>query len=128
MNVFCLFKVASLVNLTVKFTINYRRMNLKNSPPYILDILPDTLQHLKLIHSNNDESILNSNQYLTIFISNFLKKLKNCNDIFKVNKAGFIVLKFKVPSSLLCSQFSFQSPVALTQSIFFLFHLFPPCY
>lgn len=25
------------------------RMNLKNSPPYILDILPDTYQQLKLI-------------------------------------------------------------------------------
>jgi len=27
------------------------RMNLKNSPPYILDILPDTYQHLKTVYA-----------------------------------------------------------------------------
>ena len=31
------------------------KLNLKNSPPFILDILPDTYQHLRLIYSKYEQ-------------------------------------------------------------------------
>ena len=31
------------------------KLNLKNSPPFILDILPDTYQHLRLIYSKHEQ-------------------------------------------------------------------------
>jgi len=41
------------------------KMNLKNSPPFILDILPDTYQHLKLVNSKYEDRLhlLNDNEY-----------------------------------------------------------------
>ena len=48
------------------------KMNLKNSPPFILDILPDTYQHLRLIYSHYEEKMteLNEIEYFVIFIDN----------------------------------------------------------
>ena len=53
-------------------------MNLKNSPPFLLDILPDTYQHLRLIYTKYEDklSVLNSNEYFKIFIENLQKKCK----------------------------------------------------
>ncbi|MPC79707.1 E3 ubiquitin-protein ligase CBL-B-B [Portunus trituberculatus] len=44
------------------------KMNLKNSPPFILDILPDTYQHLRLIYNKyeNNLAALNSNEYFKV--------------------------------------------------------------
>lgn len=44
------------------------KMNLKNSPPFILDILPDTYQHLRLIYTKyeSDLSLLNTNEYFKV--------------------------------------------------------------
>ena len=44
------------------------RMNLKNSPPFILDILPDTYQHLRLIYTKyeNNLHLLNNNEYFKV--------------------------------------------------------------
>ena len=61
-------------------------MNLKNSPPFILDILPDTMLHIKLIQSVHDEQFLSNNEYFVIFIDNLNKKLKSCIELFKTNK------------------------------------------
>lgn len=61
-------------------------MNLKNSPPFILDILPDTMLHIKLIQSVHDELYLSNNEYFVIFIDNLNKKLKSCIELFKTNK------------------------------------------
>ena len=44
------------------------KMNLKNSPPFILDILPDTYQQLRLIYSKHEErlAILNKQDYFKV--------------------------------------------------------------
>merc|ERR1711936_1001141 len=54
------------------------KMNLKNSPPFILDILPDTYQHLRLIYSKYESDMisLNNNEYFKIFMENLQKKCK----------------------------------------------------
>ena len=36
------------------------KLNLKNSPPFILDILPDTYQHLRLIYSKYEQVLLSN--------------------------------------------------------------------
>jgi E3 ubiquitin-protein ligase CBL len=63
-------------------------MNLKNSPPFLLDILPDTYQHLRLIYTKYEEklSVLNSNEYFKIFIENLQKKCKQAVKLFKDGK------------------------------------------
>ncbi|KAK3726897.1 hypothetical protein QZH41_016684 [Actinostola sp. cb2023] len=65
-----------------------QRMNLKNSPPYILDILPDTYQHLKLIISKYEERmhILNDIEYFRIYIENLMKQSKHAIKLFKDGK------------------------------------------
>ena len=45
------------------------KLNLKNSPPFILDILPDTYQHLRLIYSKHEHDkldVLNNNEYFKV--------------------------------------------------------------
>ena len=45
------------------------KLNLKNSPPFILDILPDTYQHLRLIYSKYEQDkldVLNNNEYFKV--------------------------------------------------------------
>ena len=61
------------------------RMNLKNSPPFILDILPDTYQHLKLIQTSYEDKMpqLQTNEYFVIFVDNLMKKCNKCVDLFK---------------------------------------------
>lgn len=64
------------------------RMNLRNSPPFILDILPDTYQHLRLIYSKHDDKLqtLNECEYFRIFIENLMNKCKNTIKLFKEGK------------------------------------------
>lgn len=66
----------------------HSRMNLKNSPPYILDILPDTYQHLKLILSNYEDRmhLLTRNEYFVVFIDSLSTKCQNCAKLFKEHK------------------------------------------
>jgi len=56
------------------------RMNIKNSPPFILDILPDTFQQLKLVVTNYEDrwQQLSSNEYFVCFMDNLINKLKKC--------------------------------------------------
>ena len=65
-----------------------QRMSLKNSPPYILDILPDTYQHLKLIINKYEERmhILNDCEYFRIYIDNLMKQSKQAIKLFKEGK------------------------------------------
>lgn len=63
-----------------------KRMNLKNSPPYILDILPDTFQHIRLIFAQYDEAglaVLAESTYFKIFIDNLTQKCKQTIRLFK---------------------------------------------
>ncbi|RUS70582.1 hypothetical protein EGW08_021661, partial [Elysia chlorotica] len=66
------------------------KMSLRNSPPFILDILPDTYQHLRLIwsRSNPDEKIQSHNEceYFRTFIENLMNKCKNTIKLFKDGK------------------------------------------
>ena len=64
------------------------KMNLKNSPPFILDILPDTYQHLKLIHTKYEERLhlLNDNEYFRTYIENLMNKCKKTIKFFKEGK------------------------------------------
>jgi len=65
------------------------KLNLKNSPPFILDILPDTYQHLRLIYSKHEQDkldVLNNIEYFKIFIENLQKKCKQAIKLFKEGK------------------------------------------
>ncbi|XP_041947423.1 E3 ubiquitin-protein ligase CBL-B isoform X1 [Alosa alosa] len=66
------------------------RLQLKNSPPYILDILPDTYQHLRLIlckYEENQRLIqLSENEYFKIYIDSLMKKSKRAIRLFKEGK------------------------------------------
>lgn len=63
----------------------HSRMHLKNSPPYILDILPDTYQHLRTIMSKYEDrmQLLSENEYFKIFLENLMTKLKQTIRLFK---------------------------------------------
>ncbi|XP_063313539.1 E3 ubiquitin-protein ligase CBL-B isoform X1 [Pelobates fuscus] len=66
------------------------KLQLKNSPPYILDILPDTYQHLRLVLSKYDENQklvqLSENEYFKIYIDSLMKKSKRAIRLFKEGK------------------------------------------
>uniref|UniRef100_A0A3Q0TF98 E3 ubiquitin-protein ligase CBL n=1 Tax=Amphilophus citrinellus TaxID=61819 RepID=A0A3Q0TF98_AMPCI len=66
------------------------RLQLKNSPPYILDILPDAYQHLRLILGKYEENQritqLSENDYFKIYIDSLMKKSKRAVRLFKEGK------------------------------------------
>ena len=67
------------------------KMNLRNNPPFILDILPDTYQHLRVISTKYNEyedrpHILNDCEYFRIFIENLINKCKRTIKLFKDGK------------------------------------------
>lgn len=64
------------------------RMNLRNSPPFILDILPDSYQHLRMICSKYDDKLqaLNDCEYFRIFLENLMNKCKNTIKLFRDGK------------------------------------------
>ncbi|XP_056103576.1 E3 ubiquitin-protein ligase CBL-B-B-like, partial [Rhinichthys klamathensis goyatoka] len=66
------------------------RLQLKNSPPYILDILPDTYQHLRLILCKYEEhqrlTQLSENDYFKVYIDSLMKKSKRAIRLFKEAK------------------------------------------
>ena len=55
-----------------------RRINLNNSPPFILDILPETYQYIKSIFRAYDDRFeeLNDVLYFRIFFENLIAKCK----------------------------------------------------
>lgn len=62
------------------------RMNLHNSPPYILEILPETFKHLKLIHAKYDSSHNypdDDNGYSQVFLRNLQNRCKQTLKLFK---------------------------------------------
>lgn len=61
------------------------RMFLKNSPPFILDILPDIYNLLNIILTN-DPNILQENLYLRLFISNLTNTCKRTVRLFQNQK------------------------------------------
>lgn len=61
------------------------RMNLINSPPYIIDILPDICQLLNVIQATYESKlhVLSDIEYFNIFSCNLLEKLLKIVDLFK---------------------------------------------
>ncbi|XP_015260971.1 PREDICTED: E3 ubiquitin-protein ligase CBL [Gekko japonicus] len=61
------------------------KLALKNSPPYILDLLPDTYQHLRTILSRYEGKMetLGENEYFRVFMENLMKKTKQTISLFK---------------------------------------------
>ncbi|CAH0697797.1 unnamed protein product [Spodoptera exigua] len=80
-------KTWKLMDKVVKLC-QHHKMNLKNSPPFILDILPDTYQRLRIIYSKYEDNMqaLNSNEHFNIFIINLIRKCKQAIKLFKEGK------------------------------------------
>ncbi|XP_061558484.1 E3 ubiquitin-protein ligase CBL-like [Phycodurus eques] len=64
------------------------KVALKNSPPYILDLLPDTYQHLRTILSRyeNRMDMLGENEYFRVVMDNLTNKTKQTMSLFKEAK------------------------------------------
>nr|XP_020454152.1 E3 ubiquitin-protein ligase CBL-like isoform X2 [Monopterus albus] len=64
------------------------KVALKNSPPYILDLLPDTYQHLRTILSRYEGKmeILGENEYFRVVMDNLTNKTKQTMSLFKEAK------------------------------------------
>ena len=61
------------------------KMNLTNSPPYMLDILPELYQTLREIITNYEDRlhILNDIEYFRIFINNLIEQCTKTVECFK---------------------------------------------
>ncbi|GCC45675.1 hypothetical protein chiPu_0029634 [Chiloscyllium punctatum] len=61
------------------------RLQLKNSPPYLLEILPDTCSLLKLIVSNYESKLelLWDNSYFSVCLQNLANKSNQAIQLFK---------------------------------------------
>nr|XP_057943943.1 E3 ubiquitin-protein ligase CBL-like [Doryrhamphus excisus] len=64
------------------------KVALKNSPPYILDLLPDTYQHLRTVLSRYESrmEILGENEYFRVVMENLTNKTKQTMTLFKEAK------------------------------------------
>ncbi|XP_076832638.1 E3 ubiquitin-protein ligase CBL isoform X1 [Brachyhypopomus gauderio] len=64
------------------------KLALKNSPPYILDLLPDSYQHLRTILSRYEGRMetLGDIEYFRVFMENLTKKTKQTISLFKEGK------------------------------------------
>lgn len=64
------------------------KLALKNSPPYILDLLPDTYQHLRTVLARYEGKMetLGENEYFRVFMENLMKKTKQTISLFKEGK------------------------------------------
>eukprot|EP00061_Rhincodon_typus_P003494 g20233.t1 len=64
------------------------RLQLKNSPPYLLDILPETCSHLRLIVSNYEAKLdlLWDIGYFSVCLHNLANKSKQAIQLFKEAK------------------------------------------
>ncbi|KAI9516412.1 hypothetical protein NQZ68_015913 [Dissostichus eleginoides] len=66
------------------------RLQLKNSPPYILDILPDAYQHLRLTLGKYEENQrltqLSENEFFKVYIDSLMRKSKRAIRLFKEGK------------------------------------------
>lgn len=76
-------KAGALMDKVVKLC-SQPRLNLRNSPPFILDILPDTYQHIHQIVAKDDQQLLLAgNKYFYLFIENLIQKCKETVKLFR---------------------------------------------
>ncbi|XP_029432914.1 E3 ubiquitin-protein ligase CBL-C [Rhinatrema bivittatum] len=61
------------------------RLQLRNSPPYLLELMPETHQQLRLLQSSCEPrlDLLLENDYFRIYLSNLLAKTKQATGLFK---------------------------------------------
>uniref|UniRef100_A0A8C4T848 E3 ubiquitin-protein ligase CBL n=1 Tax=Erpetoichthys calabaricus TaxID=27687 RepID=A0A8C4T848_ERPCA len=61
---------------------------LRNSPPYLLELIPDTLQHLQTItkQSEQRQDDLWEEEYFVIYLTNLFNKAQQANRLFKEGK------------------------------------------
>uniref|UniRef100_A0ACB8EU59 Uncharacterized protein n=2 Tax=Sphaerodactylus townsendi TaxID=933632 RepID=A0ACB8EU59_9SAUR len=82
-------KTQKLIDKVIRLCQN-PKLQLKNSPPYILDILPGTYQHLQRILNKYDDNQklaqLSENEYFKIYIDSLMKKSKQTIRLFKEGK------------------------------------------
>ncbi|RDD39660.1 E3 ubiquitin-protein ligase CBL [Trichoplax sp. H2] len=64
------------------------KMNLKNNPPYIIDILTQIQHHILTViqEQRGDLDKLNQIEYLTFYFGNLMKKCKYTTNLFKAAK------------------------------------------
>jgi len=96
------------------------RMNLKNSPPYILDILPDTYQHLKSIYGVYEDRMhaLAGNEYFLVFLESLTTKCQKCVKLFKDNKEQMFDESSSCRRSLIRYSLIFSHMVAELKALF----------
>ena len=77
-------KTCKLIDKVVRLC-QQEKLNLINSPPYIVDILPDIYEHLNRITSSyeNKIHILNEIDYFVIFMNNLLAKCEKVIKLFR---------------------------------------------
>ncbi|CAB1352428.1 unnamed protein product [Coregonus sp. 'balchen'] len=68
------------------------KVALKNSPPYILDLLPDTYQHLRTILSRYEGKMetLGENEYFRVVMENLTNKIKQTMSLRNLTKLSLI--------------------------------------
>ena len=96
------------------------RMNLKNSPPYILDILPDTYQHLKTIYGVYEDRMqaLVTNVYFEVFLESLITKCQKCIKLFKENKERMHDESSSCRRSLIRTSLIFSHMIAELKALF----------
>ena len=77
-------KLLKLIDKLLKYCSD-ERMNLVNSPPYIIDILPDLRHQFQAIHALYAERlhVLNGIDYFCVLMKNCMEKLQALVDLFK---------------------------------------------
>jgi len=96
------------------------RMNLKNSPPYILDILPDTYQQLKSIYGVYEDrmQVLAGIDYFEVFLESLITKCQKCIKLFKDNKERMFDESSSCRRSLIRTSLIFSHMVAELKALF----------
>eukprot|EP00042_Codosiga_hollandica_P030937 m.183456 g.183456 ORF g.183456 m.183456 type:complete len:566 (-) comp53499_c0_seq1:1141-2838(-) len=75
-------KLAKYLQEIIIFAAN-KRLNLKNSPPYLHGIVTETGELIHLTFKNNPIDVLKANEYLNIFIANLIVHCKRIIKLFK---------------------------------------------
>lgn len=65
--------------------VSQPRLALRNSPPHLPHLLPQTHQHLRLIRERGGASLaqLREGDYFRVYLTNLLEKIKQASRLFK---------------------------------------------
>lgn len=69
--------------------VSQPRLGLRNSPPYLPQILPQTHQHLRLVREQSwacGTQLWEEGGYFQVYLSNLLEKIKQATRLFKRDK------------------------------------------